>query len=175
MMATLTLIGPTPSGGTKAVVIFKDATGRPCERKDATQADVQEQDDEGNVLQHHTISLVDEDAGAEPDATDPKEGKEPKEPKQGKQPGAKGPSQPGSQTDSPPAKGGEAAPVSTGKGRGRVVTLPPEMAPADGEDDDPAEKARLMSDILGGVLDEEALQRLIDMEEQEQGTTRQGV
>jgi hypothetical protein len=112
-MATQTIVGLTPSGGTKAVRIYKDDTGRPCDRKDAHTCEVQEQDDDGNVLVHHTVDV---------------------------------------HPESPT--------------HGQVTSLPPEAAPAEGEDDDPAEKAAHMADIMGAVLDEDTLRRLAEGDEE---------
>jgi hypothetical protein len=111
-MATQTIVGPTPSGGTRAVLIFKDENNRPCERKDASSADVQEQDDDGNVLAHHTVDI---------------------------------------HPDSPT--------------HGEVTSMPPETAPAEGEDDDPEEKAKLISEIMGSTLDEDTMRRLAEGDE----------
>jgi hypothetical protein len=111
-MATQTIVGPTPAGGTRAVLIFKDENGRPCERKDAHSTDVQEQDDDGNVLAHHTVDV---------------------------------------HPDSPR--------------HGEVTSMPPETAPAEGEDDDLHEKAGHVADIMGAVLDEDTLHRLAEGDE----------
>ncbi len=193
-MATQTLIGPTPSGGTKAVIIFKDKDNRPCERQDAVSADVQEQDDEGNVIAHHMVDLQDGEVEQDPNApadpnappgaaappanpAAPGAPANPADPKsaKGQQPPGKG-SQPPAKSPQKAPKGSNGQPPRQAPGEGDNPDAPPSArkkgkvttlppATAPAEEDDPAEKARLMAEIMAGVLDEETLRRLADGDE----------
>lgn len=56
-MTSETREGPTPNGGTKSVIYYRDDKGNPAEKDVATQAEIVEMNDDDKVV-HRTYGTI---------------------------------------------------------------------------------------------------------------------